>query len=86
MNIDDGASYEINSRWPEYKQRNCGLNPHWYGAQYFSDMLAGIQLVRDQHEKLKSEGKTEWEIDAQLSSMLDQLAGTPGTSFSPSPV
>lgn len=75
MNINEGASHEINSRWPEYKQRNCGLNPHWYGPQYFSDMLAGIQLVRDQHAALEAAGKTQWEISAELTAMLDQLAG-----------
>lgn len=75
MTIDEGASFEINSRWPEYKQRNCGLNPHWYGAQYFSDMLAGIQLVRDHHAALEEAGETQWQTTPELTAMLDQLAG-----------
>lgn len=74
MNLDEGATHEINSRWPEYKQRNCGLNPYWYGQQFFSNMLAGIQLVRDQHAALKAAGKTQWEASQELTAMLDQLA------------
>lgn len=85
MTLDEGATHEINSRWPEHKQRNCGLNPHWYGAQYFSDMLAGIQLVRDHHAALDAVGETQWSIPTSLSAVLDELAQKgPEISFIPS--
>ena len=73
MNLNDGASNEINSRWPEYKQRNCGLNPDWYGQQYFRNMMCGIQLVRDHHEQLQSQGETVWSIPDDLKNTLDDL-------------
>lgn len=74
MNLDDGATHEINSRWPEYKQRNCSLMPDIYGRQYTDDMTAGIQLVRDHHARLQDSGATEWSMPQDLSDLLDQLA------------
>jgi len=74
MTIDEGASHEINSRWPEYKQRNCSLMPDIYGRQYTDNMTAGIQLVRDHHARLQMQGETEWTIPQDLTDLLDQLA------------
>lgn len=75
MNLDDGATWEINSRWPEYKQRNVAIMPDLYGREYTDNMTIGIQLVRDQHHQLKSAGETTWFISSSLKTMLDELAG-----------
>jgi hypothetical protein len=75
MTLDEGATNEINSRWPEYKQRNCSLMPDIYGRQYTDNMTAGIQLVRNHHESLKRRGDTEWSIPEDLSNLLNQLSG-----------
>lgn len=75
MTLDEGASHEINSRWPEYKQRNVGMVWDYYGDQFASDMLAGIKLVRDHHEALSLAGDTTWSIPSSLSRDLDTLAG-----------
>lgn len=75
MNIDDGATHEIESRWPVHKQRNVGMLRDWYGMQYFKNMVSGIQLVRDHHAALKSAGANEWTIPAELTALLDSLAG-----------
>lgn len=74
MTLDEGATYEINSRWPKYKQRNAMLIPGIYGPQFLSDMVAGIQLVRDYHAKLQADGASTWSIPQSLTQMLDQLA------------
>lgn len=74
MTLDEGATYEITSRWPEFKQRNAALVPGLYGPQFLSNMVAGIQLVRDQHDRLKTQGSTTWSIDQDTSNLLDQLA------------
>ena len=73
MTLKEGASNEINSRWPEYKQRNVALMSGIYGSQYASNMYAGIQVVRDHYHALKAEGATEWRIDQALSDLLDSL-------------
>ena len=73
MTLNEGATHEINSRWPEYKQRNVALMPDLYGAQYRDNMTIGIQLVRDQHAALKQEGATTWTISQELTDMLDSL-------------
>lgn len=73
MTLREGASHEINSRWPEYKQRNVALIPSIYGSQYASNMYAGIQVVRDHYHALKAEGATEWRIDSDMSDLLDSL-------------
>lgn len=75
MTLDEGASHEINSRWPEYKQRNVGMVWDYYGERFASDMLAGIKLVRDHHESLALSGDTTWSIPSSLSRDLDILAG-----------
>ena len=75
MNLDEGASHEINSRWPEYKQRNTALIPGMYGESYYSNMVAGIQLVRDHHNRLENEGSSTWSIPQSLTDTLDDLAG-----------
>ena len=75
MTLDEGASHEINSRWPEYKQRNVGMVYGFYGDQFAGDMLAGIKLIRDHHESLTLAGETTWSISASLSDELDTLAG-----------
>ena len=73
MNLSDGATNEINSRWPEYKQRNCGLNRDWYGSQYFKNMVCGIELVREHHSQLQSRGETTWSMTPELTQLLDAL-------------
>jgi len=73
MTLKEGASHEINSRWPEHRQRNVALIPNIYGSQYASNMYAGIQVVRDNYHALKAEGATEWRIDQALSDLLDSL-------------
>lgn len=73
MTLKEGASNEINSRWPEHKQRNVGISYEWYGATYADNMTIGIQLVRDHYHALKAEGATEWRIDQALSDLLDSL-------------
>lgn len=73
MTLDEGATYEITSRWPEYKQRNAVIIKGIYGEQYLSNMAAGIQLVRDQHAALKQQGATTWTISQDLTDMLDSL-------------
>jgi len=75
MNLDEGASHEINSRWPEYKQRNTALIPGMYGESYYSNMVAGIQLIRDRHKQLEDSGDTIWSIPQSLTDTLDDLAG-----------
>lgn len=74
MNLNDGATHEINSRWPEYKQRNVAIMPDIYGRQYTDNMTIGIQLVRDHHEQLERAGETTWFINDELKTMLDNLA------------
>ena len=73
MTLKEGASHEINSRWPEHRQRNVALIPNIYGSQYASNMYAGIQVVRGNYHALKAEGATEWRIDQALSDLLDSL-------------
>lgn len=75
MTLDDGATWEINSRWPAYKQRNVAIMPDIYGRQYTDNMTIGIQLVRDHHEQLQAMGETEWFISESLKTLLDELAG-----------
>lgn len=75
MNLNDGATHEINSRWAEYRQRNCSLMPDIYGRAYTNNMTIGIQLVRDHHQRLQDSGATEWSIPKELSDFLDQLSG-----------
>lgn len=76
MTINEGATYEINSRWPEYKQRNAALMPGLYGRQWTDNMTMGIQLVRDHHAALEDAGETVWSIPRELTDMLDDLART----------
>ena len=47
----------------------------WYGQQYYSDMLAGIQIVRDRYHQLKTNGATSWSTTQALRDLLDKLAG-----------
>ena len=82
MTLDEGASFEINSRWPEYRQRNCALDNMMYGKEYYINMLAGIKLIRDHHDSLKDKGVTTWECPSDLSLLLDDLAQkSPAISF-----
>jgi len=74
MTLDEGATHEINSRWPEHAQRNAALVRDIYGPTYYGDLIAGIQLVRDHYAQLKAAGETEWSIPAELETQLDQLA------------
>lgn len=73
MTLREGATNEIVSRWPEYKQRNVGIAYEFYGLEYADNMAVGIQLVRDHYHALKAEGATEWRIDSALSDLLDSL-------------
>ena len=73
MTLDEGASFEITSRWPEYKQRNAVIIKGIYGEQYLSNMAAGIQLVRDRHAELKRAGATSWSSTKELTDLLDSL-------------
>ena len=75
MTLTEGATNEINSRWPEHKQRNCGLMPDIYGIEYRDNMTIGIQLVRDRYHQLKENGATSWSTTQALRDMLDDLAG-----------
>jgi hypothetical protein len=75
MTLDEGATNEINTRWPEYKQRNCALMGDLYGRQYTDNMTIGIQLVRDHYARLTNEGSTVWSIPTELGLLLDELAG-----------
>lgn len=74
MTIDEGATHEINSRWPVHKQRNCGLVRDWYGMAFYKGMCAGIELVREHHHQLKTAGETTWSIPQSLTDLLDDLA------------
>lgn len=86
MTLDEGASLEIISRWAEYRQRNCALDRHMYGEQYYKNMMCGIKLVRDHHNDLKERGDTIWSIHPELTFLLDQLAQKiPGAGYSPPP-
>ena len=76
MTLKEGATQEINSRWPEHRQRNVALIHNWYGEQYYSNMVAGIQMVRDRYDELKSAGATTWSSTDLLTNTLDDLAGT----------
>lgn len=76
MTLKEGATEEINSRWPEHRQRNVALMNDWYGKQYYSNMVAGIQVVRDRYDELKSAGATTWSSTDLLTNTLDDLAGT----------
>ena len=75
MTLDEGATHEINSRWPEHRQRNVALIRNWDGEQYYSNMVAGIQIVRDRYDELKSAGATTWSSTDLLTSTLDDLVG-----------
>jgi hypothetical protein len=75
MTIDEGATHEINSRWPEFKQRNVGMAFNFYGENFAKNMLSGITLVRDHHEYLKNSGATVWDMPKYMSDTLDDLAG-----------
>lgn len=75
MTLKEGAANEINSRWPEHKQRNTALYPEWYGENYRSDMIAGIQVVRDRYHELKGNGATSWSTTQAMRDLLDDLAG-----------
>lgn len=75
MNLNEGASHEINSRWPEHKQRNSALIPNFYSAQYTANMSCGIKLVVDIYHELNNNGATVWSIDKSDSDTLDNLAG-----------
>ena len=74
MTLKEGASHEIITRWPEYKQRNVALMPGTYGNQYASNMYAGIKLIRDHYHALKADGASTWSIPQSLTEMLDELA------------
>jgi hypothetical protein len=74
MSLDEGASYEINSRWPEYKQRNVGICFDFYGKGFAENMMCGIQVVRDHHKYLQDSGEKTWSINQFLSDTLDELA------------
>lgn len=76
MNLQDGATNEIITRWPEYKQRNVGISYEWYGVEYADNMTIGIQLVRDHHAALEKAGETVWSIPDSMTNMLDDLART----------
>jgi len=76
MTLNEGATHEINSRWPEHKQRNAALMPNLYGRQWTDDMTIGIQLVRDHHAALETAGDTVWSMPDSLSNLLDDLART----------
>lgn len=73
MTIDEGATHEIESRWPPYKQRNVGIVFDFYGWNFAKNMMSGIQLVRDHHAELKSRGETVWSIPDELTATLDSL-------------
>lgn len=75
MTLDEGATYEITSRWPEHKQRNVGMVFNFYGETYAKDMVSGITLVRDHHQRLEDAGNTTWSIPQSMADMLDELAG-----------
>lgn len=74
MTLNEGATHEINSRWPEYKQRNVALMPDLYGRQYRDNMTIGIQVIRDWHNELEEQGETVWRINDQLANLLNDLA------------
>ena len=74
MTLNEGASHEINSRWPEYKQRNVGMIWTYYGEQFAKNMVSGIQIVRDHHAALESSGATVWSIPQHLTDTLNDLA------------
>lgn len=76
MTLDEGASHEILSRWPEHKQRNVGMIWTYYGERFARDMTAGILLVRDHHAALEKAGETVWSIPESMTNMLDELART----------
>lgn len=75
MTLKEGANNEINSRWPEHKQRNTALYSEWYGKRYKSDMMAGIQIVRDRYHSLKANGANAWSTTQDMRDLLDSLAG-----------
>jgi hypothetical protein len=53
MTLKEGAENEINSRWPEHKQRNTALYPEWYGKNYKSaTSWSTTQAMRDLLDKL----------------------------------
>jgi len=75
MTLDEGATHEINSRWPEHKQRNVGMVFNFYGVDFAKNMVSGITLVRDHHQSLKDAGDTTWSIPQSITDTLDELAG-----------
>jgi hypothetical protein len=74
MTLNEGATHEINSRWPEYKQRNVALMPDLYGAQYRDNMTIGIEVVRDWYHQLQEQGEIAWRMNAELTNLLNDLA------------
>ena len=81
MTLHEGATNEINSRWPEHKQRNVGIVWEFYGEQYAKNMMCGIQLVRDHYHELKLSGVTEWSVDPAMTDLLNSLLDEVDVSF-----
>jgi len=81
MTLQQGATHEITSRWPEHKQRNVALNPVTYGEQYAKNMLVGIEVVRGRYQELKLSGVTEWSVDQATTNLLNSLVEDVDGSF-----
>lgn len=73
MTLKEGATFEINSRWPEYKQRNVALYPDIYGVFYKKNMATGIKVVIDMYHDMKENNEAEWFISEETTELLDSL-------------
>ena len=61
MTLDEGATHEINSI--STGQRNVARYPELEGEQYCSNMVAGIQIVRDRYDELGTNAATNNWVD-----------------------
>jgi len=73
MTLKEGATYEIESRWPAYKQRNIAISQSIYGESYRKGMVTGIKVVIDMYHDMKENNETEWFISEETTELLDSL-------------
>lgn len=73
MTLKEGATYEIESRWPAYKQRNVAVFYDFYGESYRKGMVTGIKVVIDMYHDMKENNETEWFISEEETELLNSL-------------
>ena len=77
VNLEDGSTQAILSRFPEHRQRNVALMPGEYSVAYIQAMASCIKLVGDHYALLKAQGETDWNEPPAMTAVLDELAAVP---------